>query len=749
MRLAAGCGVTLKLTAAGTLGKLYTEFGEEVQQLKVVLERVEEIVSNADRNRDVVRQKPGTKVGGSSTFRRQDEQSLLLICGNFRRTLERCKTFLQRKEFFKWHDGFIYNVLWDATGVHAEMERLKAQLHGHVMKTKAVLAPLEFQLILNLEESMKRSHADIVDRMGRHHVEIMDYLEKLSWLIVGRPSKFEQTELTTQSRTGCEIPAELEARFSLRSPYLSQDDLYSGTAHFTIGDLAGAFVAHLEVSTVNFDPGPYLAERTAVMTDYLNLMKSVWILSKIKSSTTFCVEPPESLWRRYVQGLQAQLGKQTSRFSQDASESERLTPPPLEAVLDSPVQDFDVLVLTEVEDKPGPLTEKDQMDKLLELEIPTDDKASEHHLFVLRASADTLKIKISTTTSTTTRDQKVIIRQALTEHGVNLARVQLTPLYAVPGSNAKALNMKFRDESSVGNDVPVSFKSLTDLLKFQRAITGYYVALDKRDVRTESFYQRGMSLTGNRVHEQGRVQIWVPKKLEPVLPGSGDSRHSNTSQNQSPTFGTSAAATLESISYTAVKDSSVESALPALSRASTFVTPQGLGHIHHKPKHPILVFFLSRVGDDGEQYLSFLTVKIDDQTFVRRQSCDCHKAGKSCRDSSLEHKSSALEASRYVAGTDLDAWNIAAPGLWQQDPVKPNWSKQDKTIKWIKITFSDQKDRIEFAGEKCGCKGSDLKPLDECNKRGHRGTLGKVRISHVQKLAEYHNRHNLPHMTND
>ena len=397
---------------------------------------------------------------------------------------------------------------------------------------------------------------------------------------------------------------------------------------------------------------------------YLNSMKCIWILTKIESSQSFWDAPSDSLWRTYVQGLETQLRREIDRFSLNVPESERLMEPPLDEVLALPEDSFCVLISEEPDDDAGPLTEKDLMDMVLNFEMPTADERTHHQLFVLRTSADTLKVKESITKRTRT-----MTKQVLQEHAINLDRVQLVPLYATPDAALDALNLlKFKGEGSPGSDVILSFKKLKDLMKVQHAITGYYVAKDKIRIRTESFYHQPMSLTGGtRICEEGRVQIWVPKILEKPSSHQSIPNQNGTISRVSPTGTPPAAATLQSLSLYAAQSSSVMSAVPALTRASTSETPPGLGHLHNKPKRPMLFFFLkdpSKTGADGEQYHSFLTVKIDQQTFVNRQSCECRKSKGSCLESSAENSSGALEGSRFSAGRDLDTWNVAAPGLW-------------------------------------------------------------------------------------
>ena len=390
------------------------------------------------------------------------------------------------------------------------------------------------------------------------------------------------------------------------------------------------------------------------------------------------------------------------------------------------------------------MTEKDLQSKLLELDLPTSNEDEKRQLFVLRSSADGLKIKESVIIPLSSGG----VRQTIMKYSISLPEVQLIPLWTAPGASPKALNMKFRNNANTGNDVSASLSSLKDLYKFQQAITGYYVAFDKCNIKTECFYQQYLSHT--RVLERGRIQIWVPKRIDETPLVQMTAAQAPADPSDEVTVEETVPSSVQSISLRDAEPSVMNGGLPALRRASTFTAPHGVGHIHHRPRQPLLVLFLERErkpGDQDEASLSFLAVEVNDDTFVNRLSCGCQEARRTCRDSSVEQMGGKLRAVRYAARIGLDAWNLAAAGQWQQDLDRPDRTIE-KGLKWVNISFQSHEDRKSFAGSVCSCSGNEHKPSVACNKK-HRGRFGEVKQSYLQKLAEYDNRHNLPHVSND
>lgn len=55
-------------------------------------------------------------------------------------------------------------------------------------------------------------------------------------------------------------------------------------------------------------PGEFFAERTPEPTQYLNLMKSIWIVQKMKKGDEYATSSSDPLWKWYIRELD-EVGK--------------------------------------------------------------------------------------------------------------------------------------------------------------------------------------------------------------------------------------------------------------------------------------------------------------------------------------------------------------------------------------------------------------------------------------------------------
>ena len=715
--------------------------GKEVQCLHDSLVELQNTVCATNKNVSEL----GSGISDNQVFRPQDLTALNQICGDYRATLLQSAKLLRRAQRFDSEHGYVVQVIWGSK-IESDVDLLQAQLRDHIVKIQAVLEPLKFRFLINIDNALRA----INTRVDRNHEDLLRKFDWLGQLVVGRNINVSLATAGLGSYRGLrseleplpEIPAEIQAKFKHLRNTTGSDKINS------LPILTGLLHTHLQHGTVERQLAACL-EQQPLCEQYLNLLKCVWILVTIKASANFLQEDPGSLWRSYVGQLELKVRDQLNRFSDGTPEPGTLHRSLLDEILQLPEADFHIFINNETEKLDGESEDEDLIDLLLlDFRLPTGENV-EHRLRVLQSSTSTLRIVDSKIVSAKTPKEKS------KDHDVDLTRVQLVPLYAFPTSDPSALILKFRDQGVAGRGLTVSFEKLQDLVKFQHALTGYYVAFDRRNVSIEAYYQKMFS-GGSKIHERGRMQIWVPKKLEKAqrgdlimiaLPSVSDG------SSQSPFASTvSTSADTKSLSQTTAASSMSGSALPAINRAKTFRTGTGVGHLHDKPDRPIVVFYLEAtayVHTEESRRVSFLVVTLDSNTFVNRQPCACFKPDQksldTCFESSIEHRGKgSLDASRYCSTTDLDAWNVAAAGAWQHND-KAN-HKVETNLKWVRVRFESVKDRQDFAGSRCyQCGGSDENPTNHCS-RNHRGVFGKVRLSYRQKLAEYDNRHNLPHV---
>lgn len=140
----------------------------------------------------------------------------------------------------------------------------------------------------------------------------------------------------------------------------------------------------------------------------------------------------------------------------------------------------------------------------------------------------------------------------------------------------------------------------SDLLFFQRAITGYNVVYDeyvlkwhnnkilakwigRTDIQTNVYQSTGM-LRGNHMRGRGRVQIWYPRTLDPKH--AYEQGDPSTKRQSAFTNSSTGLSTKKSFSTT---------------HATPFQADDMEGTSFYKPQIPVLVLFLGPVGAGREE----------------------------------------------------------------------------------------------------------------------------------------------------
>jgi hypothetical protein len=93
-----------------------------------------------------------------------------------------------------------------------------------------------------------------------------------------------------------------------------------------------------------------------------------------------------------------------------------------------------------------------------------------------------------------------------------------------------------------------------------------------------------------------------------------------------------------------------------------------IGLILEPPRPSLLVLLLQKVTKRGDVSYSTLAVEIDEVTIINPSSCKCRKDPNTCLRVVIQRSGSgaALTSIRQDAGTDLEAWNLAAFGAAQR-----------------------------------------------------------------------------------
>lgn len=350
-------------------------------------------------------------------------------------------------------------------------------------------------------------------------------------------------EAGAQKRASCpeilRIPDFLEIRFELAAKSSNLELL--NDRNFPFYKSIDAFHHHFEQSTVGFKPdemstGDFFAERTPEPAQYLNLMKSVWIIQKMKKGTEWATTSSDRLSDCYMGEIESKCLHELSRFNENEEPRSRLTAPDKRTI--SLLREEEFRIWMDDEDEEDEFwSATDYLNEILR--VPLLGSRHRTQELALVWQSDT-KLQMRQTTSRTTGAPS---RNTVRDH-INLQRAYYIPLYASPKSQPDVLNIVFKGDEDSGEDRALSFLKLTDLLAFQQAITGYKVVFDDPDIRTLLYQATGVLSSGKRTAEIGRIQIWNPRRLERRIPQVRSPALSSSPHQGSVTSGSSSATSM-------------------------------------------------------------------------------------------------------------------------------------------------------------------------------------------------------------
>lgn len=354
-----------------------------------------------------------------------------------------------------------------------------------MMKVNFIAKPFEIQLLLGIrcelqlltkEVAALRAVLDWDPAQARHSVE---------------PNSHE-------TRSG--VPANLSHRF-MNALVARDSELSRVPNELPLKEGFDALFYHFTRSTVNFKPSPRSGQDVPVQ-QYLNLVKSRWIIERLKESTYFQSSGPESLWAEYMRELEDGVNEQLSRFQQGD-----LPPPLLDILCRLPDECFSIWVDDENSLRPAPLNEhRPSEEKILELPLQRQYSTHPSILTIFRKSDTALRL-----VSATKDDQNDRFHTAESVD-VNMIQTGLVPVFAAP-----------QNPSTVNNNVLLCHQgqdtkyynlcSSADIAQFQRALTGFRVSHDMSNV---SWHIEFRQCTKSGISGQSRLQLWHLKPLPKI-----------------------------------------------------------------------------------------------------------------------------------------------------------------------------------------------------------------------------------------
>ncbi|KAL2863163.1 uncharacterized protein BJX67DRAFT_384914 [Aspergillus lucknowensis] len=276
-------------------------------------------------------------------------------------------------------------------------------------------------------------------------------------------------------------------------------------------------VTELADAEVDFHPSPssdraehYRAEQ------YLNLLKACWLLVIIQESRSLQDHNPGRIYKRTLLALQRRIADRHSILRQEASEDSHR----------GVFSDDELLVLPDaafnIWPSPPPLPELSNCRpyecELLRFSHPRGPHITEE-LILFRSSPISLRLVENKVPKNPFRGKQQIQQRMIDTHSD-----RVVPAYALrfASGNAELSELSIRLTNSTGHtEQEWIFRDLSELFRFQMALTGYSVELTPALSIPMSFGKKRRAFGVTPQEGLGCLQIWVPATPKgPISPSS-------------------------------------------------------------------------------------------------------------------------------------------------------------------------------------------------------------------------------------
>ncbi|KAK1623925.1 hypothetical protein BDP81DRAFT_438373 [Colletotrichum phormii] len=488
----------------------YAEFGRDVRGLAENLDILSRVVDKA-----------GQSLHQERAFQleplRWDRSSLDEIIGDYHETLTECCTLIENNHRYRLSSGPLRNIEWNVL-VAPAADRLRARIALHNSKVLHVLKPFEIDLLC-------RIHEDLAERMSAMHLDLRRFMGVLV-------PDMEQALAQQAHRESFqfEVPPSVEDGFQRAWTADRPDDALEPS----LQAMADAFVLHYHKSTIGFTAGILVENRVPELGQYINLLKCVWLMRRIRGSTEVAQPGPTlSHWPSYIQELEDGLASQCDRFRQE------LMPPSLAG---STPEMFEIWPEKELAQLVDVVTRDALMEEVMDVPLQCATANVERKLQLLRRmGADDKRFRINISGVELGGTSRNARRQAETID-FDITTVILNPLYAVPSNSGGAWDMILRKDERIAK---LAFTQLKDAAKFQQAVTGFK-AFDSY-CQYKAMVSFVVSGRGDPIVEGACIQLWVPKQLDGQLVTNNEATlEQTTSPSQSGVFSPSSTASRQS-----------------------------------------------------------------------------------------------------------------------------------------------------------------------------------------------------------
>lgn len=595
-------------------------------------------------------------------------------------------------------------------------------------------------LLTRISDDIRQMHGDMLVQFEK----LQDIVRRVPGITVDLLNNNPHSPISFEdSSPGIAIPALAEQLFDAAYHSL---DAPAGVP--SLSDSADAFLTNFYASTYMFQPGQELPlQRQPPNDQYVNLLKCVWLMRKIRSSEELANASSDSHWPSYINELDKQLSRQCARFSEYTWDGlERPDPPSL----------------TETNTRIWP--EKARKDKTV-VHIKNEENLEQiFSTYVSRGSEDDLvglsvwrPVELGQGNDGTAGEFRLRFSFAMnngisnrsdypSELDFSLEKASIQPIYAV-NQDSRLGGGSFIIETAATTmsrtSTKLDFRNSKEMTRFQNALIGYKVWDNKIFHASVKFVYKSGPKRNDITSQDAFLQLWIPRRMEPSSSGPSSPCDSGISMTLGRRFSTLSLARSGAPSI-------AETMRTTYTTGSTRTMPvqvQGntSGILHVKPDKPLLVLF-TRHPKTGDPLM--VTLELDTLN-VNPKRCDCHRndvKSQQCLHVAMERDAGKegeplLGVTRYEAvGDNQKEWNVSRLALEQRD--KPGVGKKPWTdLTRLTIKFRDVSERRRFSGENCGCKNrgrtETWADLQKCVNQSHRGLLGEVKMRYRRQIWEY------------
>lgn len=521
------------------------------------MERLNDIVTNANEQRP------------HKSWHNDDNErvtagvvkSLSEVTGDFKQTLLDCQTLLSdNSKFQRSPANFVDNVAWHSS-TERDVNSLRERVHLQMVKVNFIAKPFEIQLLLGIRRELQQLRKEVA---------------AIRTLLDWDPARIGDPINRTNHELCFLVPDILSDRFkkalAAKDPELSR--LREG---MPLKEGFDALVYHFARSTVDFKPSPGTGQDVPDE-QYLNLLKSRWIIERLKESTYFLSLGPESLWVEYMRELEDEVRDELARFQQGG-----LPQTPLNMLSGLPDHCFSIWVDEASSPHPAALSEhRPSEEKILELALQSGYSTHPSNLTIFRKSDTVLRLVSATKDN---QNEGFHCEESI---DVNMAQTSLVPIFAASQDNSTVNNNVLL--CNQGQDTrSYNLRNLADVAAFQRALTGFRVSHDMSSI---SWHIEFDKLRNSGVSGKARLQFWHLKALPKMQQPKDTVSSEGSSSSSHPTPGSP----VGSINLRSFWTSGT-TPLPGSSIASPVNGSRGNGIALTHPELPVLIIFTKWEGD--------------------------------------------------------------------------------------------------------------------------------------------------------